>query len=48
MTLIEAILVTLMPTLNIFLSIKITLEAVFQNNLNHYLDKCNHYLWYSQ
>ena len=34
MTLIEAILVTLMPTLNMFLSNAITLEAAIQNNLS--------------
>ena len=37
MTSIEAILVTLMPTLNMFLSTTITLEAAIENNLNHYL-----------
>ena len=37
MTSIEAILVTLMPALNMFLSTKITLEAAIQNNLNHYI-----------
>ena len=37
MTSIEAILVTLMPMLNKFLSTTITLEAAIQNNLNHYL-----------
>ena len=31
---IEAILVTLMPTLNIFLSVTITLEGAIQNNLS--------------
>ena len=34
MTSIEAILVTLMPTLKIFLSVTITLEAAIQNNLS--------------
>ena len=33
MTSIEAILVTLMPTLNMFLSATITLEAAIENNL---------------
>ena len=37
MTSVEAILVTLMPTLNMFLSTTITLEAAIENNLNHYL-----------
>ena len=32
MTLIEAVLVTLMPTLNIYLSVAITLEAAIKNN----------------
>ena len=36
MTSVEPILVTLMPTLNIFLSVVITLEAAIQNNLSKY------------
>ena len=35
---IEAILVTLMPTLNIFLSVAITLEAAIQNNFSNLRD----------
>ena len=34
MTAIETILVILMPTLNMFLSVAITLEATIQNNLS--------------
>ena len=34
MTLTEAVLVTLMPTLNIYLSIEITLKATIKNNLS--------------
>ena len=33
-TLIEAVSVTLMPTLNIYLSVAITLEAAIKNNLS--------------
>ena len=36
MTLTEAVLVTLMPTLNIYLSIAITLKAAVKNNLSKY------------
>ena len=44
---IEAIMVTLMPTLNVLLSVAITLEAATQNNLSHLGDFQGKYLWWS-
>ena len=45
MTSVEAILVTLMPTL--FLSVAITLEAAIQNNLSKSQKFSEKYMWWS-